>query len=93
MIKSTLSNLPIYFLSLFSILVGVANWLEKLQQDFLRDDLNNEPKFHLVNRKKICTLIQLGGLGSGVCLFSIRLYWVSGYGGLLWRERPFGVRL
>jgi hypothetical protein len=32
--KSTLSNLPTYYLSLFPISVGVANHIEKLQQDF-----------------------------------------------------------
>ena len=31
LIKSTLSNLPIYFLSLFSIPVEVANRIEQLQ--------------------------------------------------------------
>ena len=35
LIKSTLSSLPTYFLSLFLIPVGVANRLEKLQRDFL----------------------------------------------------------
>jgi hypothetical protein len=35
LIKSTQSNLPTYFLSLFSISVGVTNRIEKLQQDFL----------------------------------------------------------
>ena len=48
MIKSTLSNLPTYFLSLFPILVSVANKLEKLQQGFLWGRLNEETKFHLV---------------------------------------------
>ena len=35
LIKSTLSSLPTYFLSLFPISAGVANQLEKLQRDFL----------------------------------------------------------
>jgi len=35
LIKSTLSNLPTYYLSLFPIPIGVANRLEKLQRDFL----------------------------------------------------------
>jgi hypothetical protein len=34
LIKSTLSNF-IYFLSLYPIPVGVANCIEKLQQDFV----------------------------------------------------------
>jgi len=35
LIKSTLSNLPTYFLSLFSIPASVANRIEKLGRDFL----------------------------------------------------------
>jgi len=35
LIKSTLSNLPTYFSSLFPIPVRVANRIEKLQRDFL----------------------------------------------------------
>jgi hypothetical protein len=29
----------------------------------------------------------------GVCLLSIRLYWESGYGSMLWKEMLFGNRL
>jgi hypothetical protein len=35
LIKSTFSNLPTYFLPLFSLLAGVANCIEKLHCDFL----------------------------------------------------------
>ena len=35
LIKSTLSNLPIYFLSLFPIPVSMAKCIEKIQRDFL----------------------------------------------------------
>lgn len=35
LIKSTLLNLPIYFLSIFPILVTVAKHNEKFQRDFL----------------------------------------------------------
>ena len=34
-IKSTLSNLPIYFMSIFAISRRIAMRLEKMQQDFL----------------------------------------------------------
>jgi hypothetical protein len=51
LIKSTLSTLLTYFLSLFPILVGVANRLEKLQRDFFWSGLDNESKFHLINWK------------------------------------------
>jgi hypothetical protein len=63
LIKNTLSNLPTYFLSLFSIPIDVVNRLEKLRRDFLWGDLDNEPKFYLVNWKNVCTPTQLGRLG------------------------------
>jgi hypothetical protein len=49
LLKSTISNLPMYYLSLFPILVGVSNRLDKLQRDFLCGGIGNEAKFHLVN--------------------------------------------
>jgi len=62
LIKSMLSNLPTYFLSLFPIPFGVTNRIEKLSRNFLWGGLDNESKFRLVNWKKVCTLY-LGGLG------------------------------
>ena len=35
LIKSTISSLPVYFLSLFPILVSVNRRIEKLQREFL----------------------------------------------------------
>jgi hypothetical protein len=54
LIKSTLTNLPTYFMSLLPLLVGVANCLEKLQHDFLGSGMGVELKFHLVNWTKAC---------------------------------------
>ena len=62
LIKSTLSNLPTYFLSLFPIPVGVARRLEKIQRDFLWSGLGEEFKYHLVSWSKICDPIRNGGL-------------------------------
>jgi hypothetical protein len=41
LLKSILSNLPMYYLSLFPIPVGVANQLDKLQRDFLWDGIGD----------------------------------------------------
>jgi len=62
LIKSTLSNLPTYYLSLFPIPLGVANKIGKLQRHFLWGGLNEEFKFHLVKWSQICSPMQFGGL-------------------------------
>ena len=59
LLKSTLSSLPTYFLSLFTIPTYVANRIEKLQRDFLWDN----SKTHLVGWDKVCAPIANGGLG------------------------------
>jgi hypothetical protein len=63
LIKSTLSNLPTYFISLFPFLAGVANQIEKLHWDFLWGGLGDEFKFHLVSLSNVCSLSSKGGLG------------------------------
>ena len=55
LIKSTLLNLPTYFLSLFPIPAVVANQIAKIQNNFLWGGLGDEPKFHLVKWAIVCT--------------------------------------
>ena len=59
LLKSTLSSLPTYFLSLFTIPTHVANKIEKLQRDFLWGD----SKTHLLSWDKVRLPIANGGLG------------------------------
>nr|XP_023889789.1 uncharacterized protein LOC112001857 [Quercus suber] len=62
LIKSTLSSLPTYFLSLLRILVKVANRMEKIHRDFLWSGID-APKVPLVEWAKVCMPVQNGGLG------------------------------
>uniref|UniRef100_A0A2N9H4G3 Reverse transcriptase domain-containing protein n=1 Tax=Fagus sylvatica TaxID=28930 RepID=A0A2N9H4G3_FAGSY len=50
--RSTLSSLPTYFLSLFTIPISVAHRIEKLQRDFLCGGMGNDFKHHLVGWDK-----------------------------------------
>ena len=84
MIKITLSNLPTYFLSLFPILVAVANRIEKLQRNFLWGGIGDKAKFHLVKWATVCSPISLGGLG----IRKVRLFNATLLGKWLWR---FGI--
>jgi hypothetical protein len=49
LIKSTLANLPTYFLSLFPLLASVRARIEKLQRGFLWAGIGDEFKYHLVS--------------------------------------------
>ena len=59
LLKSTLSSLPTYYLSLFTIPTHVANKIERVQRDFLWGD----SKTHLVGWDKVCAPLENGGLG------------------------------
>uniref|UniRef100_A0A2N9FH95 Reverse transcriptase domain-containing protein n=1 Tax=Fagus sylvatica TaxID=28930 RepID=A0A2N9FH95_FAGSY len=63
LLRSTLSSIPTYFLSLFHLPAGVATRLEKIQRDFLWSGLGEAQKMHLVNWTQICKPVQGGGLG------------------------------
>ena len=63
LIRNTLSNLPIYFMSLFRIPSLVCKRQEKIQRDFLWGGGNLEKKPHLVSWATVCTDKKVGGLG------------------------------
>jgi hypothetical protein len=63
LIKSTLSKILTYMLSLFPIPSSVANRLERLQRNFLWGGINEENKFHLVKWPLVSAPLQNGGLG------------------------------
>jgi hypothetical protein len=81
LIKSTLSNMPTYMLSLFPIPADVAKRIEKIQRDFLWGGMNDEFKHHLVEWDKVCTPIDEGGLG----IRNIRRFNQALLGKWLWR--------
>ena len=63
LLKSTLSSLPTYFLSLFTIPKHVAKRIEKIQRNFLWGGLGDGFKHHLVGWNTVCCPIANGGLG------------------------------
>jgi len=63
LIKSVLSSLPTYFLSLFPLPTSVANKLESIQRKFLWGSFGGVFKFHLVRWSIIKNPIPDGGLG------------------------------
>jgi hypothetical protein len=65
LIKAVLSNLPSYFMSVFSIPILVAKKLEKLQRNFFWNDGLVQRKIHSVDWDSICKHKKFGGLGIG----------------------------
>jgi hypothetical protein len=61
LIKSTLSSLPTYFLSLFPLPAGIARQMELLQRDFLWDGPGGDLEIHRVNWKRVSDPISSGG--------------------------------
>ena len=63
LLKSTLSSLPTYYLSLFTIPKAVAIRLERIQRNFLWGSSVECFKYPLVAWEKVCLPRELGGLG------------------------------
>ena len=61
LLKSTLSSLLTYYLSLFTIPKAVAIRLERIQKNFLWDSLEECFKYPLVAWEKVCLPLELGG--------------------------------
>ena len=63
LLKSTLSSLPTYYLSLFTIPKAVAIRLEHIQRNFLWGSSVECFKYPLVTWEKVCLSREFGGLG------------------------------
>lgn len=81
LIKSTLGNLPTYFMSIFTIPVSVSSRMEKLVRDFLWEGKMVERKYHLVNWDSVCSNVKDGGLG----IKNFRIFNRALMGKWLWR--------
>jgi hypothetical protein len=83
LIKSTLTNLPMYYMSPFAFLASVAKCIEKIQHDIFWGWLGEEFKYHRVSWSKFCFSISKGGLGiNNLLVFNRALFgkWLWRYG-------------
>ncbi|CAN0857148.1 Putative ribonuclease H protein At1g65750 [Linum grandiflorum] len=84
LVKSVLSNLPIYYLSLFRAPNSVIKAIEKIQNNFLWSGMSDSKKFHMVSWDRVKIPKRRGGLG----VMDLRSMNVALLGKWLWR---FGV--
>ena len=63
LLKSTLSSLPTYFLSLFTIPQAMATRIERIQRNFLWGASEDVFKYPLVAWDKVCLPVECDGLG------------------------------
>lgn len=64
LIKSTMSILPTYYLSIFEAPSKVTKAIKKLQRDFLWEP-GEQRKDHFLKREVVCKSQESGGLGIG----------------------------
>jgi hypothetical protein len=85
LIKSSPSNLPTAYLSIFPIPAGVTNYIEKLLWDFLWGGVGEEYKFNLVSWSKFVPQFPqaVWRFKTYSCLTEIS--WGSGYGAMTHR--------
>ncbi|XP_057965521.1 uncharacterized protein LOC131156089 [Malania oleifera] len=81
LIRSTLTNLPIYFMSSLPLLISVAKRLEGIQRRFLWGSLGAEFKVHCVKWSMVKQPICLGGLESKSLHTFNKPFLGNGYGG------------
>ena len=65
LIKSVISSMPAYLMSVCRIPVGVAKSVEKLQRSFYWGDKVEKRKIHAVGWESMCKSKKFGGLGIG----------------------------
>ncbi|CAL5388524.1 unnamed protein product [Camellia sinensis] len=63
LVKSVLSSLPLYFLSIFKMPVGVAKTIDRIQSNFLWGGSEIKRKIYLVQWKEVCKSKAQWGLG------------------------------
>ncbi|KAK3231067.1 hypothetical protein Dsin_002948 [Dipteronia sinensis] len=65
LVKSVISSIPSYFMSVFKIPSGVASTIESLQRNFFWGDGDAKRKLHAVDWASVCKSKRNGGLGIG----------------------------
>ena len=85
-----MSNLPIYYMSLFKMPKVVIERLDRIRRDFLWEGHGEKKKLHLMKWSEVIKPKSKGGLGLGSLEIKIGRCWLNGGGGLGRKRRLFG---
>nr|GEU94855.1 hypothetical protein [Tanacetum cinerariifolium] len=80
LIKSVLTSLPLYFMSIYKASMGVLHKLESIRRNFFNEVDNNERKVNMIGWKKILATKRKGVLGVSSFLLIIVRFYSSGFG-------------
>lgn len=90
LLKSVLSSLLIYFMSIFVIPKTLSHCLEKMMRRFLWGFTDFEAKIHLVEWNQVCSPIDHGGLGLRSLKLMKKALLQNGCGDMMLKRRRFG---
>nr|GEV14313.1 RNA-directed DNA polymerase, eukaryota [Tanacetum cinerariifolium] len=87
-LKSVLTSLPLYQMSVYKVPIGVLNRMESMHRNFFNGVDNNDRKLTMIGWKKILASKKNVVLEFLVSLLYIRLSCLNWYGGILARRSP-----
>lgn len=90
LIQATLSNLPIYCLSLYMAPKKGTNMMERLIRNFLWGDTHEKRGQHLIRWSKVKIPTEQGALAYLIFTSTIWHSWANGYGDFVWTRMPYG---
>nr|GEZ36071.1 RNA-directed DNA polymerase, eukaryota [Tanacetum cinerariifolium] len=93
LIKSVLSSLPLYHMSIFKCPMGVLKLLESIRRNFFNGVANSDKKLTLIGWKNIWLPRQMKGLVSQVFMLLTALFFSNGYDVSSPMIPPYGLDL
>ncbi|GKE06580.1 hypothetical protein Tco_1398598 [Tanacetum coccineum] len=91
LIKSVLTSLPLYHMSIFKCPMGVLKLMESIRRNFFNGVVNSEKKLSLIGWKNILASKKIKDLVFQVSLLLTALFFSNGYGVLSLKTLLYGL--
>ncbi|GKA04200.1 RNA-directed DNA polymerase, eukaryota [Tanacetum coccineum] len=93
LIKSVLSSLPLYHMSIFKCPMGVLNLLESIRPNFFNGVANSDKRLAMIGWKKVLASKKMEGLAFQVSLLLTAHFFLNGYGASSPKAPLYGLGL